>query len=376
MKILHVGNLANNSYKLAKFQRILGCDAHLELHNYQLSTGDNPAKEDPELLNNFPDWIYVNSKAVEPTFMNRINLFKRGARFIKRTHAGIKKGCTYDVIHAQAGSPIYAQFWSRDKFFSQCTGSDLRDVAFRKSFEGFLLRRAYQKSKCVFFTNIDHWKYLEELNIKNTCFLPNPLDLNYMKNIKADVKYQGYDFVIFHPVRHSWKTPYLDMKSTKGNNKLINGFAKFVKKKRVNALLVLLNSGPDVAASQALIHKLGIQENTKFISRQNKEGLLHHIKACDLVADQFEIGAFGGAALEAMGCGKPLLTYADKTSLTKCYGDHPRIFNAFTDEEIYESLCESIDSPLDSVGEELMRWMSLKHDWEKVSQMVLDVYNC
>ena len=49
MRVLHLGNLCNNSYKLAKFQRRLGVDARLRIYSSQIGTNDDPAWEDPEL---------------------------------------------------------------------------------------------------------------------------------------------------------------------------------------------------------------------------------------------------------------------------------------------------------------------------------------
>jgi glycosyltransferase involved in cell wall biosynthesis len=367
MRVLHMGNLANNSYKLAKFQRALGHDARLDITSDQLGTGDDPVWEDPELANGYPDWIDVR----DVTRPSRLKWLARGVRRLARERRRARRD--FDVVHAQCLSPILAQFIAPDRLVSHCLGSDLRELAQTNSASGVLLRRAYRKSRIVFFNNIDHVDHLRALGIEGT-FLPNPLDLERFEPGAASCPFDGYDFTIFHPARLDWVYKGTDRSSTKGNDRLIRAFARFLKQ-RPRALLVLLASGVDVALTRQLVTDLGIGENVKFLDRMRKGDLIEMIRAADLVADQFDVGAFGGSALEVMACAKPLLTYMKEDYALTCYGELPPIFNAKTEEDIFEQLVRAAECNRAEVGMSARAWMEKHHNWRIIAAETIERYS-
>jgi hypothetical protein len=104
VKVLHVGNLANNGYKLAKFQRRLGVDARLRLHPSQIGTGDDPAWEDAELKSGYPPWIEVET--VRP--FRKLGL---AAGAVGRAFGRVRDGP--DIVHAQCTAPIRGVTFAR-----------------------------------------------------------------------------------------------------------------------------------------------------------------------------------------------------------------------------------------------------------------------
>lgn len=367
MRILHIGNLANNSYKLAKFQRQLGHDAYLQLTSDQLGTGDDPAWEDGELSNGYPDWIEIRD--VVPS-----GFLRRAARGIRRSLRERRRiADQFDVVHAQCLAPIMAQFTAPDRFVSHCLGSDLRELAQTNTIAGFLLRRAYRRSRVVFFNNVDHIALLRTLGIEGT-FLPNPLDLERFAPGTPVRRFPGHDFILFHPARLDWVYRGADRSSTKGNDRLVRAFARFVRG-RPRALLLLLNSGVDVEATRKLIAALGIEENVKFLNRLRKGELIEMIKSVDLVADQFNIGAFGGSALEVMACGKPLLTYLKEDCALACYGELPPLFNGRTENEILRQLNQAANSDCAGMGLAARGWMEKHHNWRVVAADTVSRYS-
>ena len=366
MRILHLGNLCNNSYKLAKFQRALGHDARLELTADQLGTGDDPAWEDPELADAYPRWIDVRKISRK----HDLSWFARGICRLAGERQRLPR--EFDVVHAQCTAPIMAQFIAPDRLVSHCLGSDLRELAQSNSLKGFLLRRAYRRSRVVFFNNVDHVASLKALGIDGV-FLPNPLDLDRFRPGTPSRRSDGYDFVVLHPSRLDWVAGAGDRSSTKGNDRLIRAFARFLAD-RPRALLMLLNSGTDVAATKELVRNLDIGGNVRFLDRMRKKDLVETIRSADVVADQFDIGAFGGTALEVLACGKPLLTYLKEDCARICYGELPPILNGRDEEEILGQLRRAAASDLEELGARARAWMERHHDWRKVASAIVERY--
>jgi len=366
MKVLHLGNLCNNSYKLAKFQRQLGVGAFLEIEQTQKGTNDDPAWEDAELKHGFPDWISVRQAGGNRSFA----WAGRGIRRLLHEKENISKN--YDLVHAQCTAPIMAQFKAPGRLVSHCLGSDIRELAQSNTIAGYLLRRAYHLSRIVFFNNVDHIIYLRKLGIKGS-FLPNPLDITRFSPHPGSIDFGGYDFVVLHPTSLDWSYKGAKRSSTKGNDKLIRAFGKFIQH-HPKALLLMIVSGPDVAATQELTKELGIERNVKFIDRMRKDILLDMIRSVDLVADQFDLGAMGGTAIEVLACGKPLLTYLREDCARECYGELPPIYNARTEDEIFSSLMNAFEHDLAQIGSRSRTWAERHHNWKIVTKTVLEKY--
>ncbi len=366
MRVLHLGNLCNNSYKLAKFQRRLGVDARLRIYSSQIGTNDDPAWEDPELKNAYPSWIEIKEIETRP-------LTRRAARVARVLLRGMPREEGIDILHAQCMAPVEGQFRAPGRLVSHCLGSDLREMATSRAFYGYLLRRAYRHSRIVFFNNIDHIDYLSRLGL-NGHFLPNPMDLDRVKPQPRTVSFDGYNFVVFHPARLDWTYRGNKRSSTKGNDRLIKAFARFAKHNS-GALLVMLKSGVDYEATAELVNQLGIGENVRFIDRLTKDKVLTYLNSADVIADQFDVGAFGGSALEALACGRPLITYLKEDAARRCYGEVPPIFNCGTVDEIDEALWRAADSDRAAIGDQSRAWIERHHNWEPVTRRVLDLYD-
>jgi glycosyltransferase involved in cell wall biosynthesis len=364
-RVLHTGNLANNSYKLAKFQRSLDIDARLRLLSTQRGTSDDPSWEDRELARGYPDWI--ETVEVDPVAPRR--KLKRGLDILFRR---VPRESGIDILHAQCTAPIMGQFQAPGRLVSHCLGSDLRELAFSHGLNGHLMRRALRASRIVFFNNVDHAAYLDRLGIEGV-FLPNPLDLDRYRPRPAGRMFPGRDFVVFHPVSHDWTYRGRKRSSTKGNDRLIRAFARLVRENR-KALLVCIVSGPDVEASRALAGKLGIGDNVEFVDRQRKEALGEMLNAADLIADQFDLGALGGVAVEALACGRPLLTYLNDDAARRCYATPPPLFNARTENEIYAALQAARQADLNVAGAAARAWAQRHHDWRIVVEGVTRRY--
>lgn len=365
MKILHIGNLCNNSFKLARFQRALGADARLRLEEVQIGTNDDPAWEDTAFSNGYPDWIEVRSAS-------RSSVLSRMGKIVRAITVGAPKIKGIDILHAQCTAPIEAQFRAPEYFVAHCLGSDLRELAFSHTLYGYLLRRAYRKARIIYFNNIDHIDYLERLGLEGH-FLPNPLDLDRIHPTPPSIRFHGYDFVIFHPTAHDWTYHGSSRSSTKGNDRLIRAFARFLND-RPHALLVMIRSGIDITATETLIQELRIGDNVKLVERLSKTDLINYLNSADVVADQFDVGAFGGTAIETLACAKPLITYLKEDPARRCYGDIPPIFNGRTVDQIEIALRKSADCDRQVRGAASRAWTERHHHWKHVVENVLAQY--
>ncbi len=77
-------------------------------------------------------------------------------------------------------------------------------------------------------------------------------------------------------------------------------------RKEVDAKLVLVGDGPDRSDCERLARELGLDNSVMFLGKQ--EGLVDILNASDLFVIPSQSESFGLAALEAMGCGLPVIS--------------------------------------------------------------------
>jgi N-acetyl-alpha-D-glucosaminyl L-malate synthase BshA len=75
--------------------------------------------------------------------------------------------------------------------------------------------------------------------------------------------------------------------------------------REVPAVLLMLGEGPERAQAQALARRLGLQDRVRFLGQQESAMELHGLADVFLLPSELE--SFGLAALEAMGCGVPVV---------------------------------------------------------------------
>ncbi len=315
MKILQAGNLVNLGYIVTRELRKDGidCDLLMERNSSPLS---EPLKFDSDLKNKYPEWISFYDK-ISPLW--KFDIIKK------------MRNKKYDIIQAYVELAIFA-YLARKPFIVYTQGSDLRELAFSNSIRGWLLRRAYRKSKLVMLGQPDHLPLAKKLKLKNVIFLPAPW-IPKQKLIKKSKNYSN-SFVIFHPSSLNWRL--------KGNDILIRGFAKFIKNNR-DSLLLIVARGPDLNKTKKLINSLDIGSNIKFLNTLSQDEMSEFYSQSDVIADQFIVGSMGGIALETLYAGKPLLTFINKELHEKVYPEIPPVVNAKNSQEVYLKLIELND---------------------------------
>ena len=76
-----------------------------------------------------------------------------------------------------------------------------------------------------------------------------------------------------------------------------------------NELLVLIEYGPDIDESKALVQKLGINERVIWLEKMGRREIVEIAKGSELILGEFisDETIWGGTGWEALALGKPLI---------------------------------------------------------------------
>jgi glycosyltransferase involved in cell wall biosynthesis len=425
MKILHVGNIANNAYNNAKFLRRKGVDADVLCYDYmhimaQPEWEDAAFEGQPDEFH--PDWGSLDLQGfarpswfiqadLSPVPRLRRQLFKGQFRLerwlyklpglwlgvwskylhchrvashpsphfldIWSTYAKRKRFeewfAGYDLIQAYATEPIHAWMFAPERPYVAFEHGTMRDIPFENSARGRLLTLAYRQAGKVIITNPDVIGAARRLGLKNFLFIPHPVDeIKYRPRptpLRAALRdrYQA-DLILFAPSRHNW--------ALKGNDLLLRAFARLCKTVAQRPLLILCDWGQEMARSRQLIEELGIQARVAWIPPLSKMKLIDYYNASDVILDQFTIGTFGTVTPEAMACAKPVVLHFDRQVHEWCYAEMPPVVTARTEEEIFTRLMELIEDPARraAIGQASREWIVKYHGWELVADRQIAVY--
>jgi glycosyltransferase involved in cell wall biosynthesis len=424
VRILHVGNIANNAYNNAKFLRRKGVEADVLCYDYRHVMAQ-PEWEDAQFdaqpdefspcweeidLGSFrrPSWFiqdeliparrrakrwfrgqfHVQACLQDPSLLMSILTTYRACRAaqsrprprltdILRTYLMRNQFDRwfdgYDLIQAYATEPIHAWMFARDRPCVAFEHGTMRDIPFEDSGRGRLLSLAYRQARKVLITNPDVVTAARRLGLRNFQFIPHPVDeIKYrpgpslLRHTLTD-RWQT-DLILFAPSRHNWLL--------KGNDRLIRAFARFLKATHRNPILILCGWGQEVDRSRTLIDDLGIAAKVVWTPPLNKMKLIQYYNAADIVLDQFTIGTFGTVTPEAMACAKPVVLHFDRQVHEWCYAEMPPVVSAGTEDEIFQRISELADDPgyRSAVGQASREWVVKHHGWELVADRQISIY--
>src|SRR5207247_8818869 len=107
-----------------------------------------------------------------------------------------------DIIHAYSifAAPLMFQ---RQSFVLHLHGTDVRVYARQRTSVGFAIRRLIHTAGVVLVSTPDLLGLVKGFG-RQAYFLPNPLDFNtFLPHESPFDLHDGFDFVLFHPSRHS-----------------------------------------------------------------------------------------------------------------------------------------------------------------------------
>jgi hypothetical protein len=174
---------------------------------------------------------------------------------------------------------------------------------------------------------------------------------------------KGSPLVVFSHVSHIWKTlPVAHFMGGVGkrNQWLIQGFAQFVAgggERARDALLCLLEYGPDVDHSKALIRELGIERQVVWFPRMSRKEIACLLPYAHVGGSEFAGMLWGGCGLEFMSFGIPMIHQLEDADAYAARGESlPPFFNVHSAADIARVLSECDPASLRRVGGEAQAW--------------------
>lgn len=370
MKVHLYGNTLNCAFDLTKVLRAKGIDAEMFLDRSSDLEQDYPWWDDETLSpENLPSWVHYY-----PVFPNFV--LPTG-----KTRQMISDFARCDVALVSCYGPILAMK-SKVPFVFYSIGSDLNMIDFADDFKSLLfntyppvlkLKKLIKiftfgrlqaqalkshASRIIVYMGYQYGKYIVGNNLQNkTVRLTYPKDIvNYKGEAdeQLNAEFAGYDHVFFMASRHSWKSVWND---PKGNDKFIRAFARYVKAKDPNIILLMAEKGNDLAASKALVGDSGIAEYVRWMSEMPRYLLKKYQAMPNVVmvdgfwhdrwfdryhedSDGVKAG-FGLNAVETLSSKSLLITaFTDQEYYN---GETPPVLIAFTEDEIYQRLLQLDD---------------------------------
>jgi len=248
----------------------------------------------------------------------------------------------YDVVVGYATHGIYPLLADKRPYLAYEHGT-IRRIPFEPTPQGRRCALAYRSADLTIITNCDNAESAEALGVPTYRFIPHPVNEG-VEEVEASAALGerlratlDAEFLLFHPSRQHWE-PERHPSWEKGNDILIRGFARFVQEVCPAAGAVFVEWGRTVRASKRLLASLGVADRVLWVPPMPNRAMIKHIQACDLLADQFFLGAFGSTTPKALRHGSPAMLYLDESRHQWCFPKMPPVVNASTSEEVFEGL--------------------------------------
>ena len=256
-------------------------------------------------------------------------------------------GSLYDVVIGSSTDGIVPLAVGKRPYIAYEHGT-IRALPFEDNTDGRLCALTYSRADLSFITNCDTVIAAGKLQLEDYRFVPHPINEHVVAAPEPGSLRQqlcrdlGADFLVFHPSRQHWEAQR-HPSWEKGNDIFLKGFARFIKTARPRAAAILVDWGKTVAESRALIKELGIADHVLWIPPQNAAGMAAYIKACDVLADQFFLGAWGSTMPRALYLGTPAIIYVNESIHRWCFSEMPPIVNADSSDTVHAGLCRLAD---------------------------------
>ncbi len=286
----------------------------------------------------------------------------------------------YDIIQGYATDPIYPYLLQTKPYVAFEHGT-IRSIPFQNNITGVLTANAYQSADHCFITNCDNILAAQRLGLKSYSFIPHPVNEAFLEPDETSLRLRdslltatSSQFLVLHPSRQHWNSErHPDWE--KGNDRFIEGFAKFLAQTKGRAAAVMVEWGKYVNESKRLIKQLGISDRVIWVQPLPNRTFIRYIHACDAIADQFHLGAFGSLTPKALACAKPTLVHLNHELHAWAFSEMPPVLNVREPDEISEALGELYKSPhyARDIGTQSHLWYQKYHSNKAIRN---DLINC
>jgi len=226
---------------------------------------------------------------------------------------------------------------------------------------------------------------IQPLRVRHVPFLMDTevldeIDTGFAEELRRT--YSGLDLLFFHPTRQFY-LPLNNDRYLKDNDKLIRGYAEFVRTNPRSSRLLLVEKGraPDLARTRELIAEAGIQDRVDWMPElPNRKMRAYYALPQCVVCDQFSpnLAMLGNVGREASFFGRPLITaFSSMNSLY--YGqDMPEhVFAAQSATEVKAAMARlaSLDATaLRDLEARSRAWFLRNHDGTRLIHKYLAVF--
>jgi glycosyltransferase involved in cell wall biosynthesis len=248
----------------------------------------------------------------------------------------------YDAVVGYATDGVLPLMCGKRPYFAYEHGT-IRNIPFEPTAQGRLCALTYRMAERSLITNCDNIASAERLGLTSYCFVPHPVNEKHAggtghEQLRAELRRRlRADFVVFHPARQHWEARrHPDWE--KGNDVLIEGFARFVEEVDPNAAAVFVEWGQTVGESKELLRSRGVADRVLWIPPQSNCRMIDYVRASDLLADQFYLGAFGSTMPKALLHGCPAMLYLDEARHRWCLPEMPPLINAREPDEVFAGM--------------------------------------
>jgi glycosyltransferase involved in cell wall biosynthesis len=162
----------------------------------------------------------------------------------------------------------------------------------------------------------------------------------------------------------------------KGSDKFLKCYARCVRS-GAKLFLIAAGWGKDLIQSKQIVQSAGVSQSVYWLPfALSKPYLIQMYNYCDVVADQFSLGIYGTSLLEALACGKTVMSYIDHDAqaATLKQWSPPPILNAFSEQQIELWLtqlsCGGVD--LNRHGKEARQWI-IEHHTDSGVRTIADI---
>ena len=302
------------------------------------------------------DCAYVGETLIKylPKELEVVHL-KRSRGFLSKTFGIVwkimrSKGDIYHVHYLLQDCYLTLKF-GKGPVVGHAHGTDLRETINHRIF-GRIVRYNLKKCDAVLVSTPDILEIAREYD-ENAEYLPNPVDTNIFYP-KPLVRNETGKLKVLIAGKLDWKV--------KGSDIAIRALSKIKDKVKVSVIAY----GPNFDETVALADSLNLPLN--ILPKVPHEKLNEYYWSADVVIDQFKSGVFGMVSLEAIACGRPVITYI--SSQYAPYEDFP-LKDVNTPEKIVEAL---LTEDLVKLWKQQYDYLIKNHAPQKVIGKIMQIY--
>jgi glycosyltransferase involved in cell wall biosynthesis len=258
------------------------------------------------------------------------------------------KGDIYHVHYLLQDCYIATRF-GKKPLIGHAHGTDLR-TSLNHTLWGRIVRHNLKKCDKVLVSTPDVFGIAKQFR-EDAEYLPNPVDPEffYPKPIR---EHSGKKRVLIAS-DSNWKV--------KGTDITIRGLSKI----KNDVDISIIEHGVDFRKTVALGSSLGLHLNV--LPKVPHEKLNEYYWEADIVIDRFKLGSLGMVSLEAIACGRPVITYV--SSEYPEYKEFP-----LKDLENEDAIADAIENASLKLWQEEYAYLINNHDCNLVIEKLMEIY--